>query len=123
MKKILIVEDELSIASFIADIVQMLGYEAKVLTSGRKVLEVAKEWRPDLVTLDIMIPPPDGIVVLDQLKKDPDTQAIPVFIVSVVANRPDLKEEFTKAQGIFEKPLDTRRFLEQLQKFSRGETK
>jgi CheY-like chemotaxis protein len=111
MKKVLIVEDELSIADFLSDLVGMLGCESKKLTNGAKVLQIAKEWKPDLITLDIMMPPPDGVEVLSQLKADPLTQAIPVFVVSVVAAKKEFMSKFSKAQGVFSKPLDTKQFI------------
>ena len=116
MKKILIVEDELSIANFIADVMHLLGYETKILTTGKKVVSVAKEWGPDLITLDIMMPPPDGIKVLHQLKGDPETRDIPVFIVSVVAQRPDFSKDLSNAQGIFSKPLNIKHFISEIRR-------
>jgi len=117
MKKVLIVEDELSIASFLSSVIQMIGYESKILTDGKRVLATTKEWRPDLITLDIMMPSPNGIEILSQLKSQPDTELIPVFIISILANDKKLVNEFSKAQGVFEKPIDTKRFIEQVQKF------
>lgn len=114
IKRVLVVEDELSIADFLADVVQMLGCESKILTSGAKVLATAKEWRPSLITLDVMMPPPNGIEVLAQLKSDPETAQIPVFIVSVVAGKPEFLAQLDKAQEIFSKPLDTKQFVSKL---------
>ena len=116
MSKILIVEDELSIANFIADLFQMLGCETMVLTSGKKVLETVKEWKPDLITLDIMIPPPDGLEVFAALKKDPETKSIPIFIVSAVTKSPEVARAISRADAIFQKPIDTKYFVEQIHK-------
>lgn len=120
MKKVLIVEDELSISNFIADIIQLMGYETKILTNGKKVVATVKEWKPDLITLDIMIPPPDGIELLSLLKNDPETKEIPVFVISVVANKVELSGDLAKAQGLFEKPLVTKHFISEVQKFCEG---
>jgi CheY-like chemotaxis protein len=113
-KKVLVVEDELSVADFLSDIINLIGCETKKLHSGAKVLSVAKEWKPDLITLDIMMPPPDGLEVLAQLKSDPATEHIPVFVVSVVAHSPDINGPLSKAQGLFAKPLDTKLFISRL---------
>ena len=115
--KVLIVDDELSITNFIADIVRLLGCETRVLTSGSKVLAMAKEWKPDLITLDVMMPAPGGVEVLNELKSDPETASIPVFIVSVVANQ--LAGKLHQAQAIFPKPIDTKEFIEQVRKTCR----
>ena len=116
MKKVLIVDDELSISNFIVDIIRLLDYEPKILTSGTKVLATAKEWKPDLITLDVMMPSPDGIEVLDQLKKDPETAAIPIFIVSVMANNSEVSGKLAQAQWVFNKPIDTKAFIDQVRK-------
>ena len=116
MKKILVVEDELSIANFITEVIRILGYEAKILTNGRKVLTTAKEWKPDLITLDIMMPSPDGVEVLSQLKSDPETQGIPVFIISVAAKDPAIAPKISQAQMIYQKPLDPKEFMEGVRK-------
>ena len=114
MKKVLIVDDELSISDFLVDIVRLMNYEPKVLTSGAKVLKMAKEWKPDLITLDIMMPSPDGIEVLTQLKNDPETASIPIFVVSVVADKSEFRDKLSKAQKVFSKPLDTKKFINDL---------
>jgi CheY-like chemotaxis protein len=111
MKKILIVDDEPCIANYISDIVQMLGYDVRTLNSGECVVEVAKEWGPDLITLDIMMPPMDGIDVLKDLKNDAGIREIPVFIVSLLAEEPEMKVRLGHAQMIFSKPLDPKQFL------------
>lgn len=116
MKRVLVVEDELSIATFLTDVIHVLGHESKVMTSGRKVLETVKEWKPNLITLDIMMPSPDGIEVMEQIKNDPETSSIPIFIVSVVANDAELSDKLSKAQGVFQKPLETKLFIDQVRR-------
>ena len=115
-KRVLVVDDELSISNFIADIVLLLGYEAKILTSGKRVLSTAKEWKPDLITLDIMMPVPDGVEVLRQLKNDPETSSIPIFIVSVLAGSSGIKGALDQAQSVFQKPFETKAFIDQVRK-------
>jgi CheY-like chemotaxis protein len=116
VKKILVVDDELSISNFIGDIIRILGYEHKILTSGKKVLSTAKEWKPDLITLDIMMPAPDGIEVLNQLKSDPETASIPVFVISVVANTSQMADKLSHARCVFQKPIDTKLLIEEIRK-------
>jgi len=115
LKKVLIVEDELFTANFLVDIFNTLGFESKILTEGKPVLTTAREWKPNLITLDIMIPSPNGIEVLSELKSDPDTKSIPVFIVSVVANRSDLRDQLATACAIFEKPFEIKELIEKVQ--------
>ena len=114
MKKILIVDDELSLVNFITDVVRILGFEPKFLTNGKKVLATAKSWKPDVITLDIMMPSPNGIEVLDQLKKDTETAAIPVFVMSALSADPEVLSKIKLAQAVFNKPIDTKEFIARL---------
>ena len=114
MKKILIVEDELSIVNFISDVVRVLGFESRFLTSGKKVLATAKEWKPNVISLDLMIPSPNGLEVLEQLKGDPETASIPVYVLSAIKMTPEIQEKLTRAQAVFPKPIDTKDFITRL---------
>ncbi len=114
MKKILVVDDELSIVNFLSDVVRVLGFEPKFLTNGKKVLATAKEWKPDVITLDIMMPSPNGLEVLDQLKNDPETADIPVYLISALTSNPEVQAKIGLAQAVFSKPIDTKEFIARL---------
>jgi CheY-like chemotaxis protein len=60
------------------------GFRGVVALSGARGLELAKELRPDAITLDLRLPDMDGWVLLDQLKHDAATRHIPVHIISCV---------------------------------------
>lgn len=115
MKKILIVEDELSIVNFISDVVRVLGYEVKSLNDGGKVFSTAKQWKPDVITLDILIPSPSGLEVLIHLKTDPETAPIPVLVMSGVTHAPEVKAHLHLAEAVFPKPFDLKDFIHQIQ--------
>jgi CheY-like chemotaxis protein len=55
--------------------------------SGEEGLRLAKEARPSVITLDVLMPGMDGWAVLTRLKADPDLAAIPVIMVTIVADR------------------------------------
>ena len=82
--RILVVDDEPDVARLIQRYLESDGYEVLVAQSGAEGLRLAKEARPDLITLDIMLGDTSGIVVLDQLNSDGDTALIPVMLVSIV---------------------------------------
>src|SRR3989344_564040 len=105
MKKILIIDDELSIVNFISDVVNILGFDSKFLTDGGKVLATAKMWKPDVISLDIMIPSPNGMEVLAQLKADAETASIPVYIITAVNMTPEIEQKLAAAQAVFSKPI------------------
>ncbi len=63
------------------------GYRVTYAQSGVEALELARRERPDAITLDIMMPQPDGWSVLQALKADPELASIPVVLISITADR------------------------------------
>jgi len=87
--KVLIVEDDLDVARLIELHLAGNGREVLVAQRGDEALEIAQRERPDLITLDVMLPDIDGFAVLEELKSNPDTREIPVVVVSVLPDRED----------------------------------
>ncbi|MBI4841166.1 MAG: response regulator [candidate division NC10 bacterium] len=79
---VLVVEDDLQSAELIRDHLTQGGYRVVVVGSGHAGLGAARRLRPHAITLDLGLPDMDGWEILYRLKRDPDTQAIPVLIVS-----------------------------------------
>jgi len=84
-QKILVVEDDRDLALLLRRQLESEGFQVLLAGTGEDALWLAKETQPHLITLDIMLPDVDGFVVLEQLKSSPMTSAIPVVIVSVLA--------------------------------------
>ena len=78
----LVVEDEDDIAELIRYHLDREGWEVILASNGADALRRARERRPDVVLLDIMIPQLDGWEVCRQLKRDPATREVPVIIVT-----------------------------------------
>ncbi|TDT58473.1 response regulator transcription factor [Fonticella tunisiensis] len=91
MKKILIVEDDLSIAELQRDYLELSDFEVKICTDGESALREIKENNYDLIILDIMLPKVNGY---DVLKSIQDTKDIPVLMVSAK------REEIDKIKGL-----------------------
>ena len=107
--KILIVEDELHIAQLFRHQLEMDGYTVSIVTRGAEALAKAQYERPDLISLDVMLPDINGFEVLRQLKTDPETKDIPVIITSIVA---DQEKGFALgATDYITKPLDKLQLL------------
>jgi len=79
MPKVLIIEDDLEIASLERDYLQIAGFETVLAGNGAEGLKIVKEPDLDLVILDIMLPGLDGFSVLKELR---ETSDIPVIILS-----------------------------------------
>ncbi|MBB3748875.1 CheY-like chemotaxis protein [Mycolicibacterium sp. BK634] len=79
---LLVVEDDPTFASMLAELAKEAGFDAVITPSGRMALALAKERKPAAITLDIGLPDMAGWVVLDVLKHDLATRHIPVNVVS-----------------------------------------
>jgi len=92
IKKILVVDDEKSIHSYLQRKLSKLGYSVSVAEDGEEALSQAFSLLPDLVLLDIKIPKLDGIEVCKRLKSDYGTKNIPVLILSAKAQSEEIEE-------------------------------
>jgi DNA-binding response OmpR family regulator len=80
--KILIVDDDLEFLNYLAKPLAELGINAIMESASDRALERVRQNSPDLVMLDVLMPDPDGLKILQTLKADPKLAAIPVIMVS-----------------------------------------
>jgi CheY-like chemotaxis protein len=80
--RILFVEDDASVAQMYRLKLELDGYAVDVAGDGITALEKARTIRPDIVFLDLRLPKLDGLAVLERLRADTSTAAIPVVILS-----------------------------------------
>jgi HAMP domain-containing protein/signal transduction histidine kinase/CheY-like chemotaxis protein len=80
---LLIVENDVPFARILLDMARERGFKGLVALRGETALALARQFRPDAITLDIGLPDMDGWKVLDHFKKDLNTRHIPVHIISV----------------------------------------
>ncbi|PJI08035.1 MULTISPECIES: response regulator transcription factor [Clostridium] len=91
MKKILIIEDEVSIAELEKDYLELSNFKVDIETSGKSGLEAAKNQNYNLIILDLMLPELDGFEVCKQIRK---IKNIPILMVSAK------KEDIDKIRGL-----------------------
>ncbi|MGA5448235.1 response regulator transcription factor [Streptomyces umbrinus] len=91
--RLLVVDDEPAIVDTVARFLRFVGYEVRTAATGREALSLAREFLPDLVLLDIMLPDSDGFEVLSRLRAD----GLPVAVVFLTARdtRKDLVRGLT----------------------------
>ncbi|MEV4032292.1 response regulator transcription factor [Streptomyces umbrinus] len=91
--RLLVVDDEPAIVDTVARFLRFVGYEVRTAATGREALALAREFLPDLVLLDIMLPDSDGFEVLNRLRAD----GLPVAVVFLTARdtRKDLVRGLT----------------------------
>lgn len=80
--RVLLVEDDPSVAQMYKLKLELDGYRVDVAPDGEVALEMARRTTPDIVFLDIRLPGLDGLGVLQALRSDPATEPLPVVILS-----------------------------------------
>ena len=121
-KRILIVDDEPDIVSYLELVLQDQGYETESAGDGNEALESVKRSPPDLVTLDISMPKASGTRFYKEMRTDPELSKIPVVIVTAVTGLGGDKyayEQFISnrrlvpaPEAFFPKPIDREEFVE-----------
>jgi CheY-like chemotaxis protein len=112
--KILVIDDDPSIAELISDFCSGFGYTVQTLTDSQRAIETVKEVKPNLITLDLQMPKIDGFEILKQLKSDPATNQIPVIIVSILAGEAERQGLLSAAQAILTKPINFRKLKDKV---------
>ena len=113
---ILIVDDEPLNVRFLAAMLSRNQYETIVAYNGNEALEKVKEKSPDLILLDINMPGMNGYEVTATLKKNPDTEKIPIILVTALVGA-DSKARGLEAgaEDFFEKPVKIRELLKKIE--------
>jgi len=88
-KKILVVDDEQDIREIIKISLAGDGFQVLEASDGKTAIEIARREKPDLITMDIIMPIIDGFQAAKTIKEDPETKDIPIIILSVVAQDKD----------------------------------
>jgi CheY-like chemotaxis protein len=109
---ILIVENDLAFARFVLDVAHDKGFKGLVTSLGAAALAMAKEYKPDALTLDIFLPDIEGWRVLERLKNDIQTRHIPVCVVSTEEARE--RALGAGALAFVAKPIKTRETIDLL---------
>ena len=88
--RVLVVDDDDVIRQLITVNLELEGFEVATAVDGQDCLDKVKDVRPDVITLDIMMPRLDGWEAASRLRADPDTAAIKVVLLSARAQEADL---------------------------------
>ncbi len=105
--KVYVVDDQRAIVEMLQVLLGELGVEATGTTRSGEAHEVVSALQPDLVLLDIMMPAPDGLTVLDALQRDPRTAHIPIVLCTASVLSPSQSRLFGDTGiGVLSKPFD-----------------
>lgn len=106
-KTILIIDDNNDIRENTSEILELAGYSTITADNGKKGVEAAGKHKPDLIICDIMMPELDGYGVLHLLRKNTETQYIPLIFLTAKAERSDLRKGMEMgADDYITKPFD-----------------
>jgi signal transduction histidine kinase/DNA-binding response OmpR family regulator/HAMP domain-containing protein len=107
---LLVVENDVTFAKLVIEVANNSGFKAILAMRGAPALALARDRRPDAITLDLNLPEIDGWHVLEKLKRDMTTRHIPVQVITT--DEEDARALQLGARGVLRKPLKTRDELE-----------
>jgi CheY-like chemotaxis protein len=112
MTKILVIEDNDGVREEIVDILRFEGYDVLDAENGRIGLALVREWGPDLVVCDLMMPELDGYGTLEALRGNVATAALPFLCLTARGEQLDMqKAAALGADGYLTKPFTTEELL------------
>ncbi len=116
-KKVLIVEDnELNMKLF-HDLLEAHGIDTMQTREGKRAFDIAKEYLPDLIIMDIQLPEISGLEITKQLKQDDDLKSVPVIAVTAFAMKGDeQKIREGGCEDYISKPISVSSFIEVVKK-------
>ncbi len=121
--KVLVIEDDRSLAEVLSYNLKASGYEVLVATDGQDGLLKAETKSPDLVVLDLMLPVVDGLDVCRRLRAQPTTREIPIIMLTAKAEESDEIVGFSLgADDYVTKPFSVKVLLERIKALRRRRT-
>jgi CheY-like chemotaxis protein len=112
--RILVVDDEAGVADLIEAVLIREGYTVAVARDGAQGIMLARNWSPDLILMDVMLPAVDGGTAIRLLKADAETADIPIVAMSAGRTIRELTPELNDAEGALSKPFDIEALLAQV---------
>jgi DNA-binding response OmpR family regulator len=115
-RTVLVADDDEDILQLVSFRLQRAGYTVVTAADGQQALAAAREHRPDLAVLDVMMPGLNGYEVTRQLRADPATQAIPVILLTARVQEADVSRGFEAgADDYLRKPFSPQELRSRVQ--------
>lgn len=112
-EKILLVEDERTEQTLISFLLKSHQYEVVLAADGEEGLQKARQEKPDLIVLDVMMPKVDGLTFVRELRARTGSDAPPIIMLT---SRDQMQDVF-RLEGVsdyFVKPVETKKFIERI---------
>ncbi len=115
-KRVLVVEDEVDVRTYISTLFQDQGYEILTAENGKEGFELALKEKPDLITLDIAMPSQSGMRTFRMFKDSEELKSIPVIIITGMGENVEsfikrLKGFSSQPEGFMGKPIDEEKLI------------
>ena len=121
MPKLLYIDDELDNVELLSRRLTRKGYDVRGVTAALEGLQVAKDWQPDVILMDIKMPVMDGFEATTRLKADTATAAIPVIALTAHAMVEDRERALAAGANEYEsKPVDFPNLLAKIEQLIRA---
>ena len=105
-KKVLIVEDVADVRMMMKILIQTQGFETIIARDGYEAVEKAKEFRPDIILMDLMMPIMDGFTATRIIKENEDLKEIPILAVTAYGDMWNGKALEVGFDDVLTKPLE-----------------
>lgn len=116
MAHILLAEDDWLHREFLTRLLKIKGYEVTLATHGQEAVDLAREIHPNIIIMDIGMPVMDGLQAIGILRADPQTNTIPIIVLSAFALHEDRDRAYAAGCDRFEtKPVDFENLQVQIQ--------
>jgi len=116
-KRILVIEDEISIAELLTLVFTREGYEVSTCQNGREAIAMMKKIHPHLVILDIMLPGLDGSSILKIVSEDETLESTPIIITSALGEAERLFKPYPQVKAFASKPFVLTRLISLVKHF------
>jgi CheY-like chemotaxis protein len=115
--RVLYVEDAQVIRDTIARLLELNGYNVAYAKNGEEGVKKALNWQPDVILMDLRMPVMDGFNAINEIKSNPLTKNIPVFVISAWSGKKERTQaKLAGAEGFFVKPPDLNKLIEAIEK-------
>lgn len=122
-QKILVVDDEPHIVRLVQVNLEKAGYVVTTASNGQEALDAVAKEQPDLMVLDVMMPEMDGLETLKRLKGNPETDDIPVILLTAKAQDSDVFEGWKSGADLYlTKPFNPGELLLFVQRIFKSKT-
>ena len=119
IKKILVVDDEVVLTKMVKMNLERTGnYEVRTENKGSKALQAAREFNPDLIFMDVMMPDMAGDEVIAEIREDDNLSSIPYVFMTAIVSKTETEEMGSTIGGneFLAKPVKTEELIETIER-------